>query len=120
MRSKSEKIIADRLFALGSSYRYEFPLQLNGNVVVYPDFTLLNIDTREEIYLEHCGLMDDPRYVQNLMFKLKTYEKNGIYLGINLFLTYENQRYPFNGKLLDVLMKDLFCYTKHDLENECI
>ena len=114
VRSKSEKIIADRLLMLGIPYRYEYPVDLKDNVKVYPDFTLLNIDTKEEIYLEHCGRMDDPSYVDNLMFKLKSYEKNGIYLGVNLFITYENSRFPFNTKMLDELMAKLFCYSRHD------
>lgn len=112
VRSKSEKIIADRLHVLGIPYRYEYPLQLKDGVTIYPDFTLLNIDTRAEVYLEHCGLMDDMNYVENLMYKLKTYEKNGIYLGVHLFITYESSRFPFHGKLLDELVKHLFSCTK--------
>lgn len=115
VRSKSEKIIADRLQILGIPYRYEYPLKLKDDVTVYPDFTLLNIDTKEEIYLEHCGLMNEQSYVDNLMFKFKSYERNGIYLGVNLFITYESNRYPFNGKVLDELIKRLFSCTKHDL-----
>lgn len=114
VRSKSEKIIADRLLTLGIPYRYEYPVILKDRVKVHPDFTLLNIDTKEEIYLEHCGRMDDTAYVDNLMFKLRTYEKNGIYLGVNLFITYENSRFPFNAKMLDELISKLFCYSKHD------
>lgn len=40
VRSKSEKIIADKLYSLGIPYRYEYPLELSGNVRVYPDFTI--------------------------------------------------------------------------------
>ena len=61
-----------------------------------------------------CVVMDDPSYVDNLMFKLKSYEKNGIYLGVNLCSTYEDSRFPFNTKTLDELMAKLFCYSKHD------
>ena len=115
VRSKSEKIIADRLQVLGIPYRYEYPLQLKNDITIYPDFTLLNIDTKEEIYLEHCGLMSEQNYVDNLIFKLKTYEKNGIYLGVNLFITYENNKYLFNAKALDELVEKLFSATKHNL-----
>lgn len=112
VRSKSEKIIADRLNVLGIPYRYECPLLLNGSTKVYPDFTLLNIATREEVYLEHCGLMDYPAYVEILMYKLKSYERNGIYLGLNLFITYESSKYPLNAKIIDVLVENLFCCTR--------
>ena len=62
VRSKSEKIIADKLFAMGIPYRYEYPVHLRGYGTVYPDFTLLNVRERKECYLEHFGMMDDPEY----------------------------------------------------------
>lgn len=108
VRSKSEKIIADKLHALGVPYRYEYPLVLDGNMKIYPDFTILRMPEREEIYLEHFGLMDDEGYVEKVMWKLNTYERNGIYLGINLFITYETGRNPLNTKTLDRLIRSLF------------
>lgn len=108
VRSKSEKIIADKLYALGVPYRYEYPLILEGNMKIYPDFTILKMPEREEVYLEHFGLMDDESYVEKVMWKLNTYEKNGIYLGINLFITYETGRNPLNTKTLDRLVRELF------------
>ena len=108
VRSKSEKIIADKLHALGVPYRYEYPLVLDGNMKIYPDFTMLRMPEREEIYLEHFGLMDDEGYVEKVMWKLNTYERNGIYLGVNLFITYETGRNPLNTKTLDRLIRSLF------------
>lgn len=108
VRSKSEKIIADKLYALGVPYRYEYPLVLDGNMKIYPDFTILRMPEREEVYLEHFGLMDDESYVEKVMWKLNTYERNGIYLGINLFITYETSRNPLNTKTLDRLVRRLF------------
>ena len=109
VRSKSEKIIADKLNLLGIPYRYECPLILEGNIEMYPDFTILNVLTREEVYLEHFGLMDDINYVENMMFKLNTYERNGIYLGVNLFITHETSKIPLNTRTLDGLIRKLFC-----------
>lgn len=109
VRSKSEKIIADKLYALGIPYRYEYPLMLEGNIKLYPDFTILRMSTREEVYLEHFGMMDDSSYADKAMLKLNTYEKNGIYLGVNLFITHETGRNPLNTKVLDKLMRRLFC-----------
>ena len=108
VRSKSEKIIADKLYALGVPYRYEYPLVLDGNMKIYPDFTILKMPEREEVYLEHFGLMDDEGYVEKVMWKLNTYERNGIYLGVNLFITYETGRNPLNTKMLDRIIKSLF------------
>ena len=109
VRSKSEKIIADKLYALGIPYRYEYPLVLDENITIYPDFTILKIDTREEVYLEHFGMLDDEKYAQNVLQKLNTYERNGIYVGFNLFMTYETGKKPLNTRALDKYLKILFC-----------
>ena len=111
VRSKSEKIIADKLNMLGISYRYEYPLVLEGNVKVYPDFTILKMPEREEVYLEHFGMMDDEDYVENVLFKLATYEKNEIYLGVKLFVTYETGKRQLNTRTLDKMLRKLFCDT---------
>ena len=62
VRSKSEKIIADKLYSMKIPYRYEYPLKLSGFGTVYPDFTILNLRTRKEYYLEHFGMMDEPKF----------------------------------------------------------
>lgn len=108
VRSKSEKIIADKLFGLGIPYRYEYPIHLAGNITVYPDFTILKMPEREEVYLEHFGMMDDMNYVNTALYKLNTYEKNGIYLGVNLFITYETSKKPLNVRALDAMLKKLW------------
>jgi len=112
VRSKSEKIIADKLFALGIPYRYEFPLMLSGNVKVYPDFTILKMPEREEVYLEHFGRMDDEEYVDSVMFKLSAYEKSGIYVGDKFFFTHETNKNPLNTRALDGMLRTLFCEEK--------
>lgn len=108
VRSKSEKIIADKLYALGIPYRYEYPLELSGKIKIYPDFTILRMPAREEVYLEHFGMMDNMDYVEGVLYKLNTYEKNGIYLGANLFITYETSKKVLNTRTLDDFMKELF------------
>ena len=109
VRSKSEKIIADKLYMLGIPYRYECPLYLNGNVTVYPDFTILRMPEREEVYLEHFGMLDDAEYLESMVYKLNTYERNQIYPGVNLFMTHETGRTPINVRALDDMLKKLFC-----------
>ena len=109
VRSKSEKIIADKLYSLGIPYRYEYPLELAGNVRIYPDFTILKLPEKDEVYLEHFGMMDDADYVDNVMYKLNTYEKNKIYLGVNLFITHETGKNPLNTRALDGMLRKLFC-----------
>jgi len=53
--------------------------------------------------------MDDIDYVDKVLFKLNTYEKNEIYLGVNLFITYETGKKALNTKGLDGLLRNLFC-----------
>lgn len=108
VRSKSEKIIADKLYRMQIPYRYEYPITVAGGIVIYPDFTILKMPEREEVYLEHFGRMDDSEYVSNTMYKLNTYEKNGIFLGKKLFFTHETGRSPLNVRALDAMLKSLF------------
>ena len=49
VRSKSEKIIADKLYAMNIPYRYEYPIYLKNLGIIYPDFTILLPSSREEI-----------------------------------------------------------------------
>lgn len=52
VRSKSEILIADILDDLSIPFLYEKPLHLNSDTF-HPDFTLLNIRQRKEMYWEH-------------------------------------------------------------------
>ncbi len=108
VRSKSEKIIADKLYMMGIPYRYEYPLLLKEGIKIYPDFTVLRMPQREEVYLEHFGMMDDSDYVNTVMYKLDTYEKNEIYLGHRLLITHETSRAPLNTKALEGIIKEMF------------
>ena len=105
VKSKSEKILADKLFLLDIPYHYEKPLYLNGYGVIYPDFLTLNKRTRKEIYWEHFGLMDKPDYCEKTIRKIETMQKNGIYLGDNLIVTFETQTHPLNIRIVEDMIK---------------
>ncbi len=107
MRSKSEVIIANMLNKAGVPYRYECQLNLGGTIV-YPDFVILNVRTREIWYWEHLGMMDDPDYISKNLSKIARYEMNGIYLGKNLIVTYETRDKPLNMKLVAAKIRE-FC-----------
>lgn len=98
VRSKSEVIIADLLNREGIPYKYECPVYLDAWGEVYPDFTVLNVRKRKEIYWEHLGMMDNAEYAENAIAKIYNYEQNGIFQGENLILTYETQKQPLNQK----------------------
>lgn len=96
VRSKSEKMIADKLFLMNIPYRYEFPVKLRGMGLVYPDFTLLNISSRKTIIYEHFGRMQEEDYCVNALSKIETYERNGYRLGKDFICTFESKDHPLD------------------------
>ena len=103
---KTEKILADYFYHAGISYKYEHPIFLKGFGVVYPDFTFLSRKTGEEIYWEHDGRMDDPEYARKAIRKIETYEKNGIFPGQKLILTFETLQDGLDMKVVESLVKE--------------
>lgn len=92
MRSKSEVIIADTLVKNDIPYLYEKPLKLNDGSTMLPDFTLLDMKTRQEIFWEHLGMMDDAIYSEHATEKIQKYMKNGIFPSDRLILTFESRK----------------------------
>jgi len=78
VRSKSEVIIADKLFAKDIDYCYEQSLKGNDNIVKYPDFTIENSETGVTYIWEHCGMLNDPNYNKKWLNKLEWYKSQGI------------------------------------------
>ena len=105
VRSKSEKIIADMLLVRGVPYYYEFPLDMPGWGVIYPDFRVLNVRTRREYRLEHFGMMDNPDYAAGFLRKMKMYEQNGYFPGDNLLFTMETSREPLRPEVVSELIQ---------------
>ena len=108
VRSKSEMIIADRLFVNGIPYKYECPLMVGDNEIIHPDFTILRIRDRKIIYYEHCGKMDDPGYAEEMVERSVKYSLAGIVQGDSLFYTYESSTKPLDVRVLDNMIKRSF------------
>ncbi len=106
MRSKSEVIIANLLSALGIPYRYEYPLTLDDGTVIHPDFTILNVRTREVFILEHFGKMGDPAYADTNITRLNTLIKNGYFVGVNLLISLESNDSPLDTKALQAMIEE--------------
>ncbi len=129
VRSKSEMMIANALSASGVPYRYEFPYKMNWRgdsgvhrdasgcdaagrtaagcarrVKVFPDFTCLNLRTRQEFVWEHFGKMDDADYVGETMEKLDVYERNGLVLGKNFVFTMETKARPLDSRRIQAVI----------------
>lgn len=113
VRSKSEVIIANTLYRMNIPYKYECPLKLD-NTIVYPDFTILDVNDRCEKYFEHFGMMGDSDYVSNMMLKINTYERNGIFLGDKLICTFESTKRPLNLNVLRNKLSALVKATHND------
>ena len=107
VRSKSEVMIADALKLKSIPYRYECPLTL-GTRILHPDFTILKVADRSVLYWEHLGMMDDSVYCKNAIRKIRLYEANGIFPGINLILTMETSEIPINMTIIKRMI-EAFC-----------
>ena len=107
VRSKSELIIADRLLIKGVPYRYECPVMINGKII-HPDFTVLRRSDNKLVYHEHCGMVDKPEYAENMVARINDYNKEGIYLGDRLFLTFETSNTPLDVTAIDNLIDTHF------------
>ena len=108
VRSKSEKIIADHYSRRGIPYRYEYPLTVTDRkrqVVIHPDFTVLNKRTRQIYYHEHFGRLDDQDYCdRKVISKMELYMQNGFFQGSEMIYTFESRRKPLDIRYLDSLI----------------
>lgn len=108
VRSKSELTIANLLAEKEIPYKYECPKTLPNGKIFYPDFTVLNVKTRKEIYWEHRGMMDDREYARQAVFKIKSLMKNGIILGDNLIITEETTTNPLGTDEIESIINKCF------------
>ncbi len=108
VRSKSELNIANALYKYGIPYKYECPLRLSNGKVIFPDFTILDIKARKEVYWEHRGMMDDRQYATDSVMRIKTLMKNGVYLGKNLIITEETSTNPLGTDEIEMMIKKYF------------
>ncbi len=100
VRSKSELMIADRLYHAGIPYKYECPLEYSlephaepgsKSSRFYPDFTIFLPEQEKELYWEHFGLMSDADYLSHAIAKLSFYQRVGLLQSGQLILTFEAQ-----------------------------
>ncbi len=106
VRSKSEVIIANALHYNNLEYVYEPELVLEGKVK-RPDFKVMDDDTGEVWYWEHCGMMDNPKYRKYWEEKKAFYKKNGIEEGKNLIVTYDENG-TLDSQRVNQIIEDTF------------
>ena len=78
VRSKSEVIIADLLYAKEIEFQYERALRVADGSWRSPDFTIEDDTTGITIYWEHLGMLQRPSYRRKWEQKLAWYKRNGI------------------------------------------
>lgn len=107
VRSKSELTIANMLYKYGIPYKYECPIKIKNNIIIHPDFTVLNVKKRKVLYWEHRGMMDDRDYARHTVQRLKDFASAGIIIGDNLIITEETVASPLGTNEIENVIKRL-------------
>ena len=112
VRSKSEVIIANTLYAKCDAllYKYEPSLELidrGKKVIFHPDFKVLNIRTGRIVYWEHFGMLDNPYYANDFTNKINTYINSGYILGKDLFISVETSEIPLDTRSVKRIINEI-------------
>lgn len=114
VRSKSEVIIADMLYAKGIDYAYEAPLRGRDGLQRYPDFTIIDDEAGLTIYWEHLGMLSRRSYRQRWQRKLAWYREQGILPheeGVGpagmLVTTRDDERGGIDSRHIEALIDDI-------------
>jgi len=130
--SKSELIIADRLFVRGIPYHYEIAFTPEAEVdasrpvydqfgfiagyevigfspfdqdTLHPDFYVLNKRTRKAYFWEHLGKMDDPEYCLRNFNRFMRILDAGYVIGEDLIVTHEDKKHPLMTESIDGIIE---------------
>ncbi|MBP5162699.1 MAG: hypothetical protein ILP16_06965 [Spirochaetales bacterium] len=130
--SKSEVIIADRLYSNRIPYHYEvafIPEAKNslstpvydeyGRIIgyevldadpfardtIHPDFYVLNKRTRKAYFWEHLGKMGDPKYCMDNLNRLVRIIDAGYTIGEEIIVTHEDQHNPLRTEKIDEIIE---------------
>ena len=108
VRSKSEAMIANCLFDNRIPFHYEELLEI-GDARYYPDFQIRNPQNPEHnIIWEHFGMLDNPRYLQNMKLKLGAYFDAGYVMNKDLIATFETKSWPLDINYVQMLISYFF------------
>lgn len=102
VRSKSEVLLAEKLYEMKIPFRYEQTLKI-GKFTVAPDFTCNA--KKQLVYIEHCGLTGNPEYMKHHKWKMDLYESVGIVPWKNLIVTYEDENGFVNLAVMEAQLK---------------
>jgi len=102
-RSKSELSLFELYTKLNVSTHYDEVLSFNGKYMS-PDFISLRTDGML-IYHEHCGLVNNPSYIEEHNKKMAYYASYGIYPWMNLIITYDTPNGALDLQLAEAEIK---------------
>lgn len=123
VRSKSEQILANSLYAYGIPFHYEeqFIYAIGEGGDIFPDFTILLPDGSIIIW-EHFGILSKKDYCLRSAKKLNIFQLNGLVLGANLILTMDDNKGNFSSGIINRIIKEqlLPYYDGIDLEQKNI
>lgn len=88
VRSKAEIMFVEKYYQYGVPFHYEEVIQVNGYELA-PDFTFPSRDGGK-FYLEYCGMMDNPEYVEHFLWKRRIYEGIGITEWDNMIYVFDS------------------------------
>lgn len=108
VRSKSELNIANALYKHGIPYKYECPLTLKTGITIHPDFTILKMPERKEIYWEHRGMMDDIGYARQAVQRIQDYLNSGYCIGKDIIISEETSKTPLGTREIDAIIDAYF------------
>ncbi|MBQ9960869.1 MAG: hypothetical protein IJP00_03075 [Firmicutes bacterium] len=100
VRSKSELLIAEKLYEHEIDFRYEQVIAFEYKEFA-PDFTIRRKSDGKTFYWEHCGRTSDEIYNKHNRWKLAQYEKMGIVPWDNLIITYDTEDGLLNMALIE-------------------
>ena len=89
VRSKSEVLIAEKLYEHNIEFRYEQAMRIKGKLLA-PDFTIMRSDGKKFIW-EHEGLTSVQAYMERQLEKSQLYASVGIVPWDNFIVTYDDE-----------------------------
>lgn len=107
VRSKSEALIADRLYANGIPYHCEPLMGGKGKSLMSPDFMALNKRIRKTFFWEHFGMMDDATYCNRSIDKIVEYSRKGHLIGTDFIATFETSEHPLDTRLVERIIEGM-------------
>jgi len=104
VRSKSELIIAEKLYSYNLPFRYEQILRTDNSMIV-PDFTIKRSDGKI-FYWEHEGLNRQKSYAERQRAKSEQYYSMGIVPWDNLIVTYDDKNGDIDLRIVESEIKN--------------